>query len=153
MSPSRTRNRIEAAVASNVTVVPQDSPAPVSDRLLSDLHMGEDALVVSISRACRTALRRRLMDLGIVPGTVVRAEGAFSYQGKRYKLVDLPGTYSLLSASHDEEIVRNFLLFGQPDVTLIVVDSTRLERNLNLVLQVLESISRVDAPTHPSTEQ
>ncbi len=77
------------------------------------------------------------------PGkTVSRAEGAFSCEGKRYKLVDLPGTYSLLSASQDEEIARNFLLFGQPDVTLIVVDSTRLERNLNLVLQVLEVTTR-----------
>lgn len=77
------------------------------------------------------------------PGkTVSRAEGAFSYQEKRYKLVDLPGTYSLLSASQDEEVARNFLLFGQPDVTLIVVDATRLERNLNLVLQVLEVTAR-----------
>jgi Fe2+ transport system protein B len=77
------------------------------------------------------------------PGkTVSRAEGAFSFQGKRYKLVDLPGTYSLLSASQDEEIARDFLLFGQPDVTLIVVDATRLERNLNLALQVLEITAR-----------
>lgn len=73
------------------------------------------------------------------PGkTVVRAEGAFSYDGKRYKLVDLPGTYSLLSTSTDEEVARDFILFGQPDVTVVVVDATRLERNLNLVLQVLE---------------
>lgn len=73
------------------------------------------------------------------PGkTVVRAEGAFSYHGKRYKLVDLPGTYSLLSTSTDEEIARDFILFGQPDVMVVVVDATRLERNLNLVLQVLE---------------
>ncbi|MEE9562005.1 MAG: ferrous iron transport protein B [Thermoanaerobaculia bacterium] len=78
------------------------------------------------------------------PGkTVVRAEGGFSSGDKRYKLVDLPGTYSLLSASLDEEIARNFILFGQPDVTVIVVDATRLERNLNLVLQVLEITDRV----------
>jgi len=78
------------------------------------------------------------------PGkTVARAEGAFSYGGKKYKLVDLPGTYSLLSTSSDEEIARNFILFGQPDVTVIVVDSTRLERNLNLVLQILEITDRV----------
>jgi ferrous iron transport protein B len=78
------------------------------------------------------------------PGkTVTRAEGAFSYEGKRYKIVDLPGTYSLLSTSADEEIARNFLLFGQPDVTVIVVDASRLERNLNLALQVLEITDRV----------
>ena len=73
------------------------------------------------------------------PGkTVTRAEGAFSYKDNRYKIVDLPGTYSLLSTSEDEEIARNFILFGQPDVTLIVADATRLERNLNLTLQILE---------------
>ncbi len=74
--------------------------------------------------------------------TVMRAEGAFGFGGKRYKLVDLPGTYSLLSASQDEEISRNFLLFGQPDCTVVVVDATALERNLNLVLQVLEITDR-----------
>jgi Fe2+ transport system protein B len=73
------------------------------------------------------------------PGkTVVRAEGGYSYNDKRYKLIDLPGTYSLLSTSQDEEVARNFILFGSPDVTVIVVDASRLERNLNLVLQVLE---------------
>lgn len=73
------------------------------------------------------------------PGkTVTRAEGAFEYNNKKFKLVDLPGTYSLLSTSQDEEIARNFILFGKPDVTVIVVDASRLERNLNLVLQILE---------------
>ena len=77
------------------------------------------------------------------PGkTVTRAEGGFAYQGSHYKLVDLPGTYSLLSTSTDEEIARDFILFGQPDVTVIVVDATRLERNLNLVCQVLEITGR-----------
>ena len=77
------------------------------------------------------------------PGkTVTRAEGAFAYRGRRFKLVDLPGTYSLLSTSSDEEIARDFILFGRPDVTVIVADSTRLERNLNLVLQVLEITDR-----------
>lgn len=77
------------------------------------------------------------------PGkTVTRAEGGFSFGGQRFKLVDLPGTYSLLSTSLDEEVARNFILFGQPDVTIIVADATRLERNLNLVLQVLEITDR-----------
>jgi Fe2+ transport system protein B len=77
------------------------------------------------------------------PGkTVARAEGGFDYDGRRYKLVDLPGTYSLLSTSADEEIARDFILFGRPDVTVIVVDATRLERNLNLALQVLEITDR-----------
>lgn len=77
------------------------------------------------------------------PGkTVGRAEGGFDFGGHRYKLVDLPGTYSLMATSMDEEIARDFLLFGQPDVTIVVVDATRLERNLNLVLQVLEITHR-----------
>jgi ferrous iron transport protein B len=73
------------------------------------------------------------------PGkTVTRAEGGFQYRGKRYKLVDLPGTYSLLTATVDEAIARDFILFGRPDCTVVTVDATCLERNLNLVLQVLE---------------
>ncbi len=77
------------------------------------------------------------------PGkTVSRAEGAFQYAGVRYRVVDLPGTYSLLSASQDEEVARDFLLFGRPDCTVIVVDASALERNLNLALQVLEITDR-----------
>lgn len=77
------------------------------------------------------------------PGkTVARAEGGYAYSGKRFKLVDLPGTYSLLSTSLDEQIARDFILFGQPEVTVIVADATRLERNLNLVLQILEITDR-----------
>jgi len=77
------------------------------------------------------------------PGkTVIRAEGGFEYKDAKFKLVDLPGTYSLLSTSNDEEVARDFILFGQPDVTVVVVDSIRLVRNLNLVLQVLEITDR-----------
>jgi ferrous iron transport protein B len=78
------------------------------------------------------------------PGkTVTRMEGAFAHGGKRVKVVDLPGTYSLQAASADEEVARDFVLFGRPDVVVVVVDATRLERNLNLVLQVLEITDRV----------
>lgn len=88
-----------------------------------------------------TGLRQRV---GNWPGkTVVRAEGGFQAGGTKFRLVDLPGTYSLLSNSPDEEIARDFLLFGAPDVTVVVVDATALERNLNLVLQVLEITPRV----------
>ena len=78
------------------------------------------------------------------PGkTVTRAEGGFAFGGINYKLVDLPGTYSLLSASQDEEVSRDFILFGKPDCTIVVADATALERNLNLALQVMEITSRV----------
>ena len=73
------------------------------------------------------------------PGkTVTRAEGSFSFHDQRYRIIDLPGTYSLLSTSEDEEVARDFILFGKPDVTVIVVDASRLERNLSLAFQILE---------------
>jgi len=88
-----------------------------------------------------TGLRQHV---GNWPGkTVTRAEGAFSYNNNKYKLVDLPGTYSLLSTSVDEEIARDFVLFGQPNVTIVVADAARLERNLGLAMQVLEITDRV----------
>lgn len=88
-----------------------------------------------------TGLRQHV---GNWPGTtVVRAEGAFRLHGERYRLVDLPGTYSLLSTSADEDVARDLLLFGDPDVVVVVVDATRLDRNLNLVLQVLQITGRV----------
>lgn len=78
------------------------------------------------------------------PGkTVARAEGTFSLKDNRVKVIDLPGTYSLQAGSTDEEVARDFILFGEPDVTVVVVDATRLERNLNLVLQILEITDRV----------
>jgi ferrous iron transport protein B len=80
------------------------------------------------------------------PGkTVTRAEGGYQFNGVKYKLVDLPGTYSLLSASQDEEVARDFILFGQPDCAIVVTDATALERNLNLVMQVMEITNRVVA--------
>lgn len=88
-----------------------------------------------------TGLRQHV---GNWPGkTVKRAEGAWSYQGKRLKLVDLPGTYSLLSTSVEEEIARDFILFGAPDCTVVVLDATCLERHLNLAFQILEITDRV----------
>ena len=78
------------------------------------------------------------------PGkTVTRAEGGYQFNDVNYKLVDLPGTYSLLSASQDEEVARDFILFGQPDCTIVVTDATALERNLNLVMQVMEITDKV----------
>jgi len=78
------------------------------------------------------------------PGkTISRAEGGFAYADKRYKIVDLPGTYSLRSTSTDEQVAREFILFGRPDVTVVVCDATSLERNLNLLIQVRQITGRV----------
>jgi ferrous iron transport protein B len=115
------------------------------------LDMGDWDYVVALAGNPNTgkstvfnALTGLRQHTGNWPGkTVSRAEGGFEYGEGRYKIVDLPGTYSLLATSLDEEIARNFILFGQPDVTVVVVDATRLERNLNLLLQVLEITDRV----------
>lgn len=73
------------------------------------------------------------------PGkTVTNARGRYRHKDKDYVLVDLPGTYSLMSNSAEEETACDFLCFGAPDVTVVVADATCLERNLNLVLQTLE---------------
>lgn len=78
------------------------------------------------------------------PGkTVTNAQGNFSHKGESFVLVDLPGTYSLLANSTDEQVARDFICFGQPDVTVVVVDATSLERNLNLALQVMEITDNV----------
>lgn len=78
------------------------------------------------------------------PGkTVANATGDFSYNGTNFLLVDIPGTYSILSTSEEEEIARNYICFGKPDCTIIVVDATCLERNLNLVFQVMEITNNV----------
>lgn len=82
--------------------------------------------------------------VGNWPGkTVVKYEGYFEYKNKIFKVIDLPGTYSLLSISQDEEITRNFLLFSEYDIAIIVLDATNLERNLLLYFQVVEITNKV----------
>ncbi len=78
------------------------------------------------------------------PGkTVTRAEGSFRIDGIRFNLLDLPGTYSLLTRSKDEEIARNYLIFNNPDLVLVMVDSTAIERNLHLAIQILQITPKV----------
>lgn len=73
------------------------------------------------------------------PGkTVTNAQGYKKFNNENFVLIDLPGTYSLMANSEEEEIARDFICFGNPDATVIVADATCLERNLNLVLQTLE---------------
>jgi len=73
------------------------------------------------------------------PGkTVDNAQGRFSYLDKSFLMVDLPGTYSILAHTVEEEVARDFICFGRPDVTVVVLDATSLERNLNLALQLME---------------
>jgi ferrous iron transport protein B len=115
------------------------------------VHTGDSDFVIALAGNPNTgkstvfnALTGLRQHVGNWPGTtVVRAEGGYRHQGHAYKVIDLPGTYSLLSTSSDEHTACDFLLFGDPDVTVVVVDATRLERNLNLVLQILQITDRV----------
>lgn len=73
------------------------------------------------------------------PGkTVTNAQGYCEYNGQGYVMVDIPGCYSLMAHSAEEEVARDFICFGEPDGVIVVCDATCLERNLNLVLQMLE---------------
>lgn len=78
------------------------------------------------------------------PGkTVTNARGYFTYKDTQFLLVDLPGTYSLSATSVDEEVARDFICSDEADITLIVADGTCLERNLTLVLQILDVTKNV----------
>lgn len=78
------------------------------------------------------------------PGkTVCTARGDFSYKNINYSLIDLPGTYSLFPLSQEEIVARDFICFGNPDAVIVVCDSTCIERNLNLLFQVMELTDNV----------
>ena len=78
------------------------------------------------------------------PGkTVTNAVGEYKNKENHFAFVDIPGTYSLIAHSAEEEVARDFLVFGEPDLAVVVCDATCLERNLNLVLQVSEVCPKV----------
>ncbi|APH15153.1 ferrous iron transport B family protein [Clostridium sporogenes] len=78
------------------------------------------------------------------PGkTVTNAKGKFNHKERDFIVIDLPGTYSLLASSVEEQVARDFICFGNPDVVVVVVDATSVERNLNLLLQILEITPKV----------
>lgn len=78
------------------------------------------------------------------PGkTVSNARGISKFNNKSFLLVDIPGTYSIMSNSEEEEIARDYICFGSPDATVVIVDATCLERNLNLVYQIMEITPKI----------
>ncbi len=78
------------------------------------------------------------------PGkTISNASGECLYKNTSLLFVDIPGTYSIMSNSEEEEIARNYICFGNPDATVVVVDATSLERNLNLVFQIMEITNNI----------
>ncbi|MCS7233799.1 MAG: ferrous iron transport protein B [Synergistetes bacterium] len=77
--------------------------------------------------------------VGNWPGTTVeKKEGILDYKGKKIKVIDLPGIYSLSAYSIDERIARDFLIQERPDLVVVIIDATNLERNLYLASQLLE---------------
>jgi ferrous iron transport protein B len=79
------------------------------------------------------------LHVGNWPGvTVEKKEASFDYRGIKIRLVDLPGTYSLSPYTQEEIIARDYLVHERPDLIVNVVDSTNLERNLYLTVQILE---------------
>ncbi len=82
--------------------------------------------------------------VGNWPGvTVEKKEGQLNFNGNIYNIVDLPGTYSLGAYSEDEVVARDFIIKGNPDVVINVVDATNIERNLYLTTQLMEMGTKV----------
>ncbi len=123
----------------------------LKERFNVDLHSPDDVVIALAgnpntgkSTVFFNALTGLKQHTGNWPGkTVVNARGAFSHKDKKFVLIDLPGTYSLLSNSVEEEVARDFICFGKPHAVVVVLDSTCLERNLNLVYQILEITNQV----------
>jgi len=94
-------------------------------------NVGKSALI--------NAIAGTKLQVGNWPGvTVEKKTATIEYNGLKLNLVDLPGTYSLSPFTQEEVIARNFLIKEKPDLVIDVVDSTNLERNLYLLLQILE---------------
>ena len=116
---------------------PSGQPAPGEEvvALAGNPNVGKSTLFNAL-----TGLRQHT---GNWPGkTVELAQGRCVSKGHRYLLVDLPGTYSLLAHSPEEEVARDFLCFGGARAAAVVCDATNLERSLNLALQILELCPR-----------
>ena len=78
------------------------------------------------------------------PGkTVSNAVGKYTFKDNSFLLVDIPGTYSLMSNSEEEEIAKDYICSGRSNVIVVVIDATSLERNLNLVFQILNITDNV----------
>jgi ferrous iron transport protein B len=90
---------------------------------------------------CLTGMRQHT---GNWPGkTVLLAEGVAQSPFGHFRIIDLPGTYTLLAASAEERVARDFICFGKPDATIVLADATALQRNLSLVLQAMEITNRI----------
>lgn len=122
------------AVDSGLTVKKEDGDTVIA--LAGNPNVGKSTVF--------NALTRMNQHTGNWPGkTVSNAQGVCRYNEKNYIFVDIPGTYSLMAHSTEEEVARDFICFGDPDTVVVVCDATCLERNLNLVLQTIEITPKV----------
>ncbi len=120
-----------ASVNSNELVINKTNPSDKIIALAGNPNVGKSTVFNEL-----TGLNQHT---GNWPGkTVTNAQGKYTYNDKNFILIDIPGTYSLMASSVEEEVARDFICFGKPDTIVVVVDATCLERNLNLVLQILE---------------
>ncbi|NIS81771.1 MAG: iron transporter FeoB [Anaerolineales bacterium] len=90
------------------------------------------------------ALTGSRQHVGNWPGKTVECKsGSFRHRGHEVEVIDLPGTYSLTAYSTEEVIARDFILWDEPEAVVVVVDACNLERNLYLVVQILELQARL----------
>jgi ferrous iron transport protein B len=111
---------------------PPDSTSALTVALAGNPNTGKSSIFNLLTGAKQ--------HVGNWPGkTVSRGEGSFHHDGHSIQIVDLPGTYSLNASSPEEMIARDYLVSGEPDAVIVVVDAANLERNLYLAVQVLET--------------
>ncbi|NLY54065.1 MAG: ferrous iron transport protein B [Firmicutes bacterium] len=129
----------------------EETRRPRSLGALADTKKEADDVVVALAgnpNTGKSTVFNQLTGLrqhtGNWPGkTVASARGRYVHRGQEFTVIDLPGTYSLLANSVEEEIARDFICSGSPQTTVVVTDATCLERNLNLALQIMEITTQV----------
>ena len=131
-----TNNSTGFGAANEATFITEHRPDETVIALAGNPNVGKSTLFNAL-----TGLNQHT---GNWPGkTVTSAEGVWKFEGEQYRLVDIPGTYSLMAHSAEEEVARNFICFGGADAVVVVCDASCLERNMNLVLQTLEITENV----------
>ena len=105
---------------------PASSPSVREIALLGQPNTGKSTLFNTL-----TGSRQHV---GNWPGkTVERKTGFFTYRGKEYSIVDLPGSYSLFACSEEERITRDYIASGRADIICIIIDASQLERSLYML--------------------